>query len=249
ANARKKLANNPEKLAKFEELYEAARRYIIVTEDHSYWIDSMSIAAMRQLALACGRRLVQKGVIGDPDDVFYLRLQELKDNLGGNTADRRQIARQRRDEKAEWSRAVPPLSIGVPPPESDDPFVDSLLVRFLGPFMEPEREPDLIKGIAAAPGMVQGVAKVVRSLNEASKLREGDIMVCEMTLPPWTPLFSNIGGVVADTGGVLSHCAIVSREYHIPAVVGTVIGTTTIKDGMTITVDGTKGLVRIDARP
>jgi phosphoenolpyruvate synthase/pyruvate phosphate dikinase len=95
---------------------------------------------------------------------------------------------------------------------------------------------------------VQGVARVVRSLAEASKLLPGDIMVCEMTMPPWTPLFSTVSAVVADTGGILSHCAIVAREYRLPAVVGTQVGTKMIKDGWTITVDGTRGVVRIDSR-
>jgi pyruvate,water dikinase len=69
-----------------------------------------------------------------------------------------------------------------------------------------------------------------------------------MTVPPWTPLFSTVSAVVADTGGILSHCAIVAREYKLPAVVGTVLGTRTIQDGMTITVDGSKGIVRIESR-
>ena len=72
-------------------------------------------------------------------------------------------------------------------------------------------------------------------------------MVCEMTLPPWTPLFSTVSAVVADTGGILSHCAIVAREYRIPCVVGTGVGTVTIKDGQTVTVDGSKGIVRIES--
>ena len=74
-------------------------------------------------------------------------------------------------------------------------------------------------------------------------------MVCEMTVPPWVPLFATVSAVVADSGGILSHCAIVAREFGLPAVVGTRVGTTTIRDGMIVTVDGTKGLVRIDARP
>jgi len=67
-------------------------------------------------------------------------------------------------------------------------------------------------------------------------------------MPPWTPLFSIAAAVVADTGGVLSHCAIVSREYGMPCVVGTLIGTNALKDGMTVTVDGSQGVVRIDKR-
>ena len=89
---------------------------------------------------------------------------------------------------------------------------------------------------------------MVRNLTEASKVEPGDILVCEMTMPPWTPLFSTVSAVVADTGGVLSHCAIVAREYGLPCVVSTVVGTMAIKDGMTLTVDGATGIVRIDSR-
>ncbi len=89
---------------------------------------------------------------------------------------------------------------------------------------------------------------MVFSLAEASKVQPGDVLVCELTMPPWTPLFSTVSAVVSDTGGVLSHSAVVSREYRIPCVVGTIIGTSVIKDGMLLTVDGSKGIVRIDSR-
>ena len=114
--------------------------------------------------------------------------------------------------------------------------------------VEPSTDPDVITGVAASPGSVQGKAKVVRSLVEASKLQQGDIMVCEMTVPTWVPLFATVSGIVADSGGILSHCAIVAREFHLPCVVGTRVGTEVIKDGWTITIDGTKGMVRIDSR-
>ena len=103
--------------------------------------------------------------------------------------------------------------------------------------------------MAGSPGQVTGTVKVVRSLEQASILDDGDIMVCEMTLPPWVPLFSIVSGVVTDTGGVLSHCAIVARDLGLPAVVGTRVGTTVLENGMTATVDGTSGTVTIDARP
>ena len=127
---------------------------------------------------------------------------------------------------------------------------ETVAVRLLGR-VPPKANPDpnVLTGIGGSPGVVQGTARVLRSLAEATKLEDGDIMVCEMTLPPWTPLFSLVNGIVTDTGGALSHCAIVAREYGLPAVVGTLVGTTVITDGMTITVDGTKGTVRIDARP
>ena len=88
----------------------------------------------------------------------------------------------------------------------------------------------------------------MRSLAEGTDLEDGEVMVCEMTLPPWVPLFSIAGAVVSDVGGVLSHCAIVARELGKPAVVGTQVGTNVIQTGQTITVDGTKGIVYLDGR-
>ena len=110
---------------------------------------------------------------------------------------------------------------------------------------EPDANPDpnVLKAVAGSPGVYTGTARVVRSLAEAGDLDEGEVMVCEMTLPPWVPLFSIAGAVVSDVGGVLSHCAIVAREFDLPAVVGTQVGTMVIKTGQRITVDGTKGVV------
>ena len=93
---------------------------------------------------------------------------------------------------------------------------------------------------------MRGPARVVRSLAEATKLRRGDVLVAETTAPPWTPLFATAAAIVTDTGGILSHCAVVAREYRIPAVVGTGRATATIRDGQILEVDGDAGLVRID---
>jgi pyruvate,water dikinase len=86
---------------------------------------------------------------------------------------------------------------------------------------------------------------VIRSLEEAGRLQQGEILVTETTAPPWTPLFATAGGIVTDAGGILSHCAVVAREYRIPAVVGTGGGTAVIVDGQMIEVDGDAGAVRI----
>ena len=115
--------------------------------------------------------------------------------------------------------------------------------------VEPSRDPDTVAGLAASPGQFQGFARVARTLPEASEVKPGEVLVCETTLPSWTPLFSTVGAVVTDTGGILSHCAIVAREYRIPCVVGTGTATSLIESGMKLTVDGSQGLVRIDTRP
>ena len=248
AKARAKLANDPVKLQRFGELMEAAKYNLRVTEDHSFWIDQMGTAAFRRFCLDLGHRLVERGVLAQPDDVFLLYTDELR-NVVKAGGDMKATVAQRRAEMANWAQVVPPFHLGHSTPHNDDPFFVAMVDKMLGLLpVEPSTDPDVIAGVAASPGSVQGIAKVVRSLAEASKLQKGDIMVCEMTMPTWVPLFATVKAVVADSGGILSHCAIVAREFHLPAVVGTRVGTELIKDGMTVTVDGNKGLVRIDSR-
>ncbi|MCH8949808.1 MAG: hypothetical protein IIB87_05475, partial [Chloroflexi bacterium] len=117
--------------------------------------------------------------------------------------------------------------------------------RFSGLPPAQSEDPSVLNGNACAPGKVTGTAKVVPSLAEAAKLKPGDILVAPATMPAWTPLFASIAAVVTDAGGVLSHAAIVAREYGIPAVLGTGSATRTIQDGQIIEVDGDEGVVRI----
>ena len=162
---------------------------------------------------------------------------------------------QRKAELVKAAELSPPDILGTPPPPPQpgdfvDPLMDSLVSRLLGikPPPEGEQDPNLIDGVAGSPGIYRGVARVVRSLEEAGDLEDGEIMVCEMTLPPWVPMFAIAGAVVSDVGGVMSHCAIVAREFGIPAVVGSVNGTSRIETGQTVTIDGTNGNVWLDAR-
>jgi pyruvate,water dikinase len=248
AAAKQRLAGQPDKLTRFDELLTASRYNLQVTEDHSYWIDQMGIATFRRFALQAAGRLVERGQLASTEDVFFLYKDELRDALANGTEMKRAVA-ERRADLEKWAKVVPPDHLGEPTPALADPFFVSIVDKMLGLLpVEASTEADVINGVAASPGAYTGVAKVVRTLVEASKLQQGDVMVCEMTLPTWVPLFATVGAVVADSGGVLSHCAIVAREFNLPAVVGTRVGTATIKDGMWVTVDGTKGRVRIEAR-
>jgi pyruvate,water dikinase len=102
-----------------------------------------------------------------------------------------------------------------------------------------------IEGIAGSPGTIEGTARVVMTTDEFDQVRDGDILVCQMTNPAWVVLFTKIAGLVTDTGGTTSHPAVLSREFGIPAVIGTSIATKRIKTGDRILVDGTKGVVEI----
>jgi phosphoenolpyruvate synthase/pyruvate phosphate dikinase len=131
-----------------------------------------------------------------------------------------------------------------PPPES--PFT-RLAAKF-GGAPAAAAEPGLVRGASGSAGTATGVARVVGSLAEAARLKPGEVLVAETTAPPWTPLFAVAAAVVTDTGGILSHCAVVAREYGIPAVVGTDRATTAIADGDVVEVDGDAGTVRIVGR-
>lgn len=250
AKARGMLADDPDKLAQFNELYEAAKYSFPITEDHAFYIDQLGVGVLRRFVTAVGHRLVAEGVIDEVEDVHMLYKSELIDTLK-NGGDRRALVAERRASMTAAAAADAPGALGAPPPppEVPDPFMDALVVRLLG-VTPPDENPDplVLKGVAGSPGKYTGTARVVRSLSEAGDLDDGEVMVCEMTLPPWTPMFSIAGAVVSDVGGVLSHCAIVAREFDIPAVVGSVVGTTTIKTGQRVTVDGSKGVVYLDGR-
>jgi pyruvate,water dikinase len=105
--------------------------------------------------------------------------------------------------------------------------------------------PRELKGIPASPGVVQGTARVILSLGELGKVEEGDVLICPVTAPSWAPVFPKIKAAVCDVGGLMAHAAIVAREYGLPCVVGTGIGTKTIETGQTVEVDGTNGTIRV----
>jgi rifampicin phosphotransferase len=108
-------------------------------------------------------------------------------------------------------------------------------------------EGDVLKGIAASPGHVNGPARVIAGPDEFDQMRQGDILVARITTPAWTPLFALAAGVVTDVGGPLSHSSIVAREYHIPAVLGTGVATERLSSGQRVTVDGDAGTVSVSS--
>ena len=132
-------------------------------------------------------------------------------------------------------------------PAQDTP-IGRAVDKFFGVPIPPGEEMDTIRGHPGSPGIAAGPASVVRSLAEAAKIKPGDVLVAETTMPPWATLFGTIAAVVTDVGGMTSHCAIVAREYRVPAVVGAAVATSVIHDGDLVEVDGGAGLVRIVAR-
>ena len=221
-----------------------AQQYVPIAEDHNFTIDQKAHTVLRHGIQQLGGRLVADGILHAREDVFYLRLDEIEAVANGNPA----VAQQadvpgRRAERRRQAQLNAPLELGTPPPPEMPP--DPLITKFFG--YEPGSTSDgtTITGAACSAGVVEGTARVVMSLDQADKLAPGDILVCPMTMPAWTALFGIAAAVVADAGGVLSHCAIVAREYGLPCVAGTKVGTALIKDGMRVRVDGGAGTVEI----
>jgi pyruvate,water dikinase len=245
----------PEARERFEFLLAAASTGVVITEDHGFWIDFRASYKVRRVLSELGWRLVP-AALNVPTDVFFLTLDELRTTAtAGRTPDRRELVEARRTEMERFAAVRPAEQLGTPPPPAPpgippDPFMRSM-AKFNGRLYgtpEPDAEaedPAVITGHPGSPGKVRGVARIIRNLDDASRLAPGDVLVAETTTPPWTPLFATVAAVVTDTGGVLSHCAVVAREYGMPAVVGTGDGTDRIPDGAVVEVDGDAGVVRI----
>ena len=159
------------------------------------------------------------------------------------------IVKQRQAAIDTWAEETVPPALGVVPDVIDDPAIVMLwgitrenLDSWLS---EGEGDENGLKGFAACSGVVEGTARVVKSVKEIGRLEEGDILVCQVTNPTWAPIFQKISAAVSDSGGSMSHMAIVAREYGLPAVVGTGNATQKIRDGQRIRVDGGRGTVTI----
>jgi pyruvate,water dikinase len=248
AQARERLQGYPQPvIGQFEFFLKAAQAATTLQEDHNYWIDQRWMYEVRLVTQEFGRRFAAAGVIAQPDDVAYLDIEELRATAAALPGlDQRALVAVRKAEMEHFRRIAPPPALGTLPPGAppDNP-VNRAIERFFGGPPQAQTEPGVLRGNAGSPGKVRGIAKVVRSLAEAGKLDRGNILVAETTAPPWTPLFATAAAVVTDTGGILSHCAVVAREYRIPAVVGIGMATSAIRDGQVIEVDGGAGVVRI----
>lgn len=245
AEARAAIANAPAELkGGFEALLGVVQSFSHIQEDHNFWIDQRGVHEMRHLCLAIGRRLVSKGQLSAADDVLMLDMDEALAALADGSDQKAKVS-ERQAEMAYWSKIQPAPIIGMdygPPP--DNPMTRALF-RFFGepPSVAPTAKE--LHGAAGSPGKVTGIARVIMTIADGDRLGQDEILVTPTTAPPWTPLFATAGAVVTETGGVLSHCAIVSREYGIPAVVGAAGATSIIKDGDRIEVDGDAGLIRV----
>ncbi|MFL5419293.1 MAG: rifamycin-inactivating phosphotransferase [Myxococcales bacterium] len=185
----------------------------------------------KQALLEEADRLVQAGVLGEREDIFYLRFEELQDVVRTNHVDE-QLIRQRKDAYTSYQALTPPRVL-----TSDGEGLSGAYRRGGVPN-------GALVGLAVSAGTVEGRARVLHGLADAD-LEPGDILVTAFTDPSWTPLFVAIEGLVTEVGGLTTHGAVIAREYGLPAVVGVERATRLIKDGQRIRVNGTDGYVEI----
>lgn len=217
-----------------------------LTPDHHFYVDQGTNARLRLVLIAIGRKLVERGDLYDPEDVMYLRYQELRELMADpSLVEAKTLVSKRRDEREDASRIRPRDWVGTATQTALD-FPYNGLWGFPEKFhKKPSEKVGELVGLAASPGVIEGPAKLVESLAQFDEVKEGDILVCRMTNPAWVVLFTKISGLVTDAGGTVSHPAVVSREFGIPAVVGTSTATHEIKTGDRIRVNGSTGIVEI----
>jgi pyruvate,water dikinase len=241
----------------FLALLRLAQKVGAFMEEHTYYCEFYCFASIRRALLAIGRRWVKAGTIDKVDDIFFFSYEEIETHIfAPEFWDLRYIAERRRKEWEEWLKIppteIPPVSTTWDTPEeslmndvmaSMDPIVTKNVIGEL-PEVRPELKAD-VYGTRGSHGVAEGVARVIMSLEQLHEVQPGEILIAPNTAPSWTPVFALIKGVVIDRGGMLSHAAIVGREYGIPAVVNTFDATAKINTGDQIRVNGSEGTVYI----
>jgi pyruvate,water dikinase len=256
------LVSNDSERAAFDQMLGLCHVVFPYVEDHKFycehWFTTRFFNKIRQF----GALLARQGVINEAEDVFQLQHFEIDQALadvmlawaagappvGADhwkplVAERKQILEKLRP----WNA---PPALGPMPDSIEDPAVqmlwgitsETLSAWSRGPAAVGDNE---ITGFAASGGVVEGIARVLRDVNEIGLMLEGEILVCAVTAPSWGPVFGKIRAAVSDIGGTMSHAAIVAREYGMPAVVGTGQATSRIRTGQRVRVDGDRGVVTL----
>ena len=217
-----------------------------LTPDHHFYIDQGANAHVRQVLVAIGRKLVAAGALDAADDVVFFKYNELRVFMGNPSGmDGKALVAQRKAEREKAYTLRPKEWIGTAT-KTQLAFPYLNLWGFPDKFYRKESTvAGQITGLGGSPGVVEGIARVVLHEGQFDDVRAGDILVCQMTNPAWVVLFTKIVGLVTDAGGTVSHPAVLSREFGIPAVVGSSVATQKIKNGDRIRINGTTGLVEI----
>jgi pyruvate,water dikinase len=249
---------------KLKTALERALKMTPLTPDHHFYMDQGTYARMRLVLMGVGRKLVELGALTQPDDIMFLNYDELRKLsasawVGHSNAtaaseapafDAQSLVKERRHAREKAFAIRPRLWAGTITDWSmyGEPY-KQVLWDWPGIYERSKnataQPAGAVRGLGASAGVYEGPARVVESAEQFDQVKKGEVLVCKMTSPAWVVLFTKIGGLVTDSGGALSHPAVVSREFGIPAVVGTRTGTHAIKTGQRVRLNGASGLVEI----
>ena len=238
-----------------------ARAVYPYVEDHNFYIEHWTMGVFWRKVRQLGQLLADQGFWGSAEDILYLSRDEVRpvlfDYANGWAVGTEPIGPSYWPAEIERRAGIiaalaahrPAPAFNEPPAEINEPFTVMLwgitteqVQQWLG---AGDGDSSGLKGMAASGGVVEGKARVIFSPDQLGELEDGEILVAPVTAPSWGPVFGKISATVTDIGGMMSHAAIVCREYGLPAVTGTGSASTTIKTGMTLRVDGNKGTVEI----
>jgi pyruvate,water dikinase len=226
---------------------------------------ALPVAAARRVGQEAGRRLAARGLLRDPDHVFDLEVDEVLALLRGDAAapaDPCGLAAERNQART-TERPEPPHSFGTPVPPPDLSAFPDDVAATMGALLWLVQKAQVstavddgdavalaertvtgdAEGIGGSPGVYEGPVRLIMGEHDFDKLEDGDVLVCPITSPIWSMLFPQVGALVCDAGGPMSHPAIIAREFGVPAVLSTGTATSTFTDGELVRVDGTQGVV------
>ncbi len=250
-----------EEVGAFDELLALARKVFVYIEEHVLYCEHWIWAAFWGKSKELAASLVANGALEDPSDMFFLRRTEVEELVfdtvaawstgvtGRGRAHWGPIIARRREIFAALEEWEPEPALGPPPKEVGEPLTIMLwgiTTDSVEKWLDDSESADgVLRGVAGSPGVVEGPVRVVLSADELAAVQDGEILVCPATSPAWAPVFSRIGATVSDVGGIMSHTAIVCREYGLPAVVGTGRAVSTLHTGQRVRVDGNAGTVTV----
>jgi pyruvate,water dikinase len=219
----------------FNAIFGLAKTYTGFREDQRFNLDRW-ITRNRALYLEVGRILTERGIIDDPQQVFFLYRYEITkvSESQYSSAELKNLSREIKERERDFKE-----NEDVTPPK----FIQGS--RMYDDKMDYEADASVVSGLAASQGRITGTIRVLSRIEDIPSVQEGEILVVPRTDPGWTPVFAQIGGLITETGGVLSHGAVVSREYCIPAVTNIRQACQLLKTGQTVTIDGDNGTVTI----
>lgn len=235
---------------RLQKTLDLALKMVPLTPDHHFYMDQGTYARVRLVFIAIGRKMVEQGVFNQADDVVFLKYHELRVISANHSAfDVKKLIKERRDAREQAFSVRPRNWVGTITEWSlyGEPY--KTLWGWPDIYTKAEemaQQPvGTIKGLGASAGVVEGTVRIVHSPEDFNQVRKGEIVVCKMTNPAWVVIFTKIGGLITDAGGALSHPAVVSREFGIPAVVGTGVATQRIQTGQRVRLNGAAGVVEI----